>query len=234
MRMAKQTRIKASNKKDIAHTIIIIDMPREMPLGRISNRFPKVRMEIISLLPIESKRGMFFIQINDLDKNNECKEFINKMAKSVKAKIIFEDQQPREENISHMLFTIEIEQPWILNQLMELKIPLRYPIVAQNGKLSLEIIALRKKIDQLLTNMESRNLSLRLQKIGKYHVSPILNTRQRELLLYLNTNGYFDIPRKHDLTQLSKDLEISASALSESIRRITKKIVRFYFSLPLG
>ncbi|WP_245154567.1 helix-turn-helix domain-containing protein [Halorussus marinus] len=52
-----------------------------------------------------------------------------------------------------------------------------------------------------------------------------LTPPQREALLAAYRHGYFDIPRTADLAEVSAELDVTTSALSERLRRGTRKLV---------
>lgn len=61
-----------------------------------------------------------------------------------------------------------------------------------------------------------------------------LTKRQRDVLLYVLKEGYFEFPRRKSLTKLASELSIKPSTLSEIIRRTEMKIVRQYLSSVLN
>ncbi|MCK4286995.1 MAG: helix-turn-helix domain-containing protein [Candidatus Lokiarchaeota archaeon] len=54
----------------------------------------------------------------------------------------------------------------------------------------------------------------------------ILTKKQKEVLKKAYKFGYFEILRKISLTHFAKKLQISPSALSETIRRINQKLTQ--------
>lgn len=58
------------------------------------------------------------------------------------------------------------------------------------------------------------------EDVGKIQINEVLNEKQREVLTAAKKYGYFDFPRKINLTELSKKLNISASTLCSHIQKI--------------
>jgi len=52
-----------------------------------------------------------------------------------------------------------------------------------------------------------------------------LTAPQREALLAAYRSGYFDVPRTADLAEVSAELDVTTSALSERLRRGTRKLI---------
>ncbi len=84
-------------------------------------------------------------------------------------------------------------------------------------------------------NYELKNLENKLDDAGlKYSMDEIpdenieLTEHEKEILLKLYENGYFDTDRKTSLTEIAKSIDISTAALSETLRTSLKKIVKYY------
>ncbi|MCK5343373.1 MAG: helix-turn-helix domain-containing protein, partial [Candidatus Heimdallarchaeota archaeon] len=69
-----------------------------------------------------------------------------------------------------------------------------------------------------------------IKQIGKYSASPILSSRQSEILTKALSNGFFEIPRRISLSDFAINLGISATALSGNLRRIQKKLGENYLN----
>lgn len=62
----------------------------------------------------------------------------------------------------------------------------------------------------------------------------ILTDRQREVLMYAISAGYFQVPRKLGLKELADDLEMSEGALSELLRRGEGRVLNWFFDQEVG
>ena len=83
---------------------------------------------------------------------------------------------------------------------------------------------LKKVIDTL----EKGGVQVELKEISNAFHNDMLTPRQREILIAAIRMGHFDFPRKVDLTQLSKELSVKPSTLSEILRRAEAKIAKYY------
>jgi predicted DNA binding protein len=79
-----------------------------------------------------------------------------------------------------------------------------------------------------MDTLESKGIQATLKDISSARLTGILTSRQREVILQAMKLGYFDFPRKKDLTQLAQDLSIRPSTLSEIMRRAESKMAKFY------
>ena len=75
-----------------------------------------------------------------------------------------------------------------------------------------------------MTGLEKKGIRAVIKSIGYYDKSTLLTERQHEILTIASKNGYFEIPRKITLSEFATTLHISKSALSETMRRIYKRL----------
>ncbi|MDR3282279.1 MAG: helix-turn-helix domain-containing protein [Candidatus Methanoplasma sp.] len=84
----------------------------------------------------------------------------------------------------------------------------------------------------------TRNLLHRLAEIGiavkrkstmNADVSTLLSDKQEEAVLTAFANGYYDIPRKMNMTELSEIMECSKSTLDVTLRNAERKIICRHF-----
>lgn len=62
----------------------------------------------------------------------------------------------------------------------------------------------------------------------------VLTDRQREVLMYAISAGYFQVPRKLGLKELADHLEMSEGALSELLRRAEGRVLTWFFDQEVG
>ena len=82
-----------------------------------------------------------------------------------------------------------------------------------------------KSLRKLLKILEDSGLEYEIEKIQHRMENIILTQRQREVLELAYRLGYYDIPRRITLEELSEILDISPRAVSEILRRAEKKIL---------
>ena len=138
--------------------------------------------------------------------------------------LIFQDK-------NSILMNMKRGDPWVLQTIFDAQLLLQFPILVMNGKIFLQLVGSRKKIDELFSSNENwKEVDISIKQVKKYCPDSLLTPRQFEILNQSLINGFFDIPRKKSLSVLAEDIGISPSALSENIRRINKKLAEHYIS----
>ena len=113
------------------------------------------------------------------------------------------------------------------------------PIIHENGREVITILSWdRKLLSQFLKNIESnKNTSyFKLLKFKKLNIQeffipqiiPKLTKNQREILGYAKKEGYWNYPKKINLTELSKKLGKSKSTIHETLKRAERKLLDYY------
>ena len=88
----------------------------------------------------------------------------------------------------------------------------------------------RSKVDRFLTQLKKKNIKAKIERIGYYYKSTLLTQRQNEIVGLAYQKGFFNIPRSLSLSEFARELQISKSALSETLRRIFKKLAHNYLN----
>ncbi|MGQ4875894.1 MAG: helix-turn-helix domain-containing protein [Promethearchaeia archaeon] len=189
-------------------------------MSRFTYSFPNLNFKILSKLLLDENIGLTLLQI--IGSN------IRKFLSELKTASDLVDYQILFQNENDILLSVKTKDPWILGALIKTQLLLIYPLIVKEGFLQINAIAERKKIDSFLSELENKNIDFQISSIGYYSDNALLTKRQEEILDLILRKGYFDIPRRISLTKLAKELNISASALSETIRRISKTILNFY------
>ncbi len=107
------------------------------------------------------------------------------------------------------------------------------------GKINLNLrgrrSALRGFLDVLGATGTSAEDATEVHGIGPVEdAEKILTDRQREVLMYAISAGYFQVPRKLGLKDLAEQLEMSEGALSELLRRAEGRVLTWFFDQEVG
>ncbi|WP_101294648.1 helix-turn-helix domain-containing protein [Halegenticoccus soli] len=111
-----------------------------------------------------------------------------------------------------------------------------YPLLVEEGGIIRELTATsdgwhfratfpdRRTFSRFYSFCEERNVDFELQRLhvevaGTRNSTYDLSSKQRELLLRAHEAGYFEIPRRTTLDELTDEFQISSQALSERLRR---------------
>ena len=80
-----------------------------------------------------------------------------------------------------------------------------------------------KSLTQFLEKLESEQIKVEIRRLSKVVDQKGLTPRQHEVILRALDKGYFDYPRKTNLSALAKELKITKSTLVEILRRAERK-----------
>ncbi|MHA1775437.1 MAG: helix-turn-helix domain-containing protein [Promethearchaeota archaeon] len=210
--------------KDIVHTNFHFQIPKGKILSKLSLFYPQLKFELLSLLPLPfpDKMGMSLIQI----KGPNLTQFVENLAQMLKS-----SQYTILHNLTeNLLLNLYMKDPWFLLTIIKTNIILKYPIIVQDNRIYVDLIAERQKIDQLFDEFESHHVEYSVRHIGRFSQSPILSSKQEYVLKVLLKNGYFEIPRARSLSQIANELKVAPASLSEMIRRIFKNLCTNYFA----
>jgi len=208
--------------QDIVQIRLEIDIPQEKWLFKFNEKYPELNFNILSKFLIEENVGLTLFQIRGVSVKQFISDFkghINKASST----ILFE-------GADLVILNLKVVDPWILNTLIKTELLILYPILVKDGKLQIEAITNRFKVDDFLAELERKNIRATIKNIGYDFKSSLLTQRQYEILKVANSNGYFEIPRKISLTEFANNLNISKSALSETLRRIFKRLSENYIN----
>lgn len=81
---------------------------------------------------------------------------------------------------------------------------------------------------RLMDKLGSKGLRAEVKEIAGPSSNELLTRRQKDILLAANELGYFEFPRRIDLTELASKLSIRAPTLSEILRRAERKLTKKY------
>jgi len=129
------------------------------------------------------------------------------------------------ETASSVLLNVKSKNPILLNIFNKEEVIPIYPINIQNGWSEWHFFATRERITAVFEDFKDEGINVELKSVGKYKAQNKLTDRQLEILDLARRKGYFEIPRKITLNNMAKVLNISPSTLSESLRRINKKLM---------
>ena len=207
-------------ERDTVQVNFQITIPRTKWLSILNLKYPNLSIKILSKFLIRKDVGNILLELNGMD----VTDFLMDL-KLLKRTISFHILHQGDLNA---IISVEMNDPWILNALVESKLLLIYPLTINNGSIVIDAIAERQIVDDFLENLEKLKIHYTIRRIGQYREKQILSQNQLNTVHVLFNNGYYEVPRKNSLSQLAERLKISPSALSERIRRIHNKLISNY------
>ncbi len=214
---------------DVVSAKLKITLPRENWIGSVSVSFPDVAFEILSLLPAEANqeertKGQLIqnalIRITSI----EWPKVLD-LIRSHPSVLTLHMWEKSPEKISLAIKSIDVI---LLKTLIQGECILKYPILVKKGQSTWNLIAPRIKIDRLLELFDEMGIIYILASIEGYDVPLnriVLSKRQQEVMEAALGLGYYEIPRRINLTDLSQKLKLAKSSLSNILRRISKHLV---------
>ena len=206
--------------QDIVQIKLKIDIPQGKWLAKFNKKYPELNFYILSKFLIDDKTGLTLFQITGPSVPQFLKDFKDEVNR-FSSQILFEGE-------GLVILNVKVVDPWILNILVKTELLIIYPILVKDGVIRIEAITERFKVDHFMTGLEKKGIRAVIKSIGYYDKSTLLTQRQYEILTIASKNGYFDIPRKITLSKFATTIGISKSALSETMRRIYKKLTESY------
>ena len=207
-------------KEDFIQIKVNISVPKTKWLAIYNENYPELAFNIFSKYLIDDNTGVTLFQVAGSTIKRFLKDFKNKIDQDA-FQLLFEGED-------RVLLNIKTSDPWILSALVKTELLIMYPIPVKNGKIQMETITSRKKFDLFLTELEAQKIKYSIKSVGYFRPIPLLSKKQIEILNLAVKLGYFEIPRKISLTNFAKTLDISPSALSETMRRINRELAENY------
>ncbi len=208
--------------KDIVQIKFKIEIPTNKWLAKFNKKFPELSFNILSKYVLDNDTGSTLLKIE----GNSVKQFIEEIENDLNKstyQILYNEGD-------FLILNVKTKDPWILKALIKTDLLLIYPIKVKYGKLNINAITMREKADVFLDDLEKKRIKFKIKSIGRYHRKDLLTKRQKEVLKTAYKAGYYKIPRRISLSDLSKQFIISPSALSELLRRIHGRLAAFYMN----
>jgi len=208
--------------QDIVQIKLSIEIPQDKWLATFNKKYPELNFHILSNFPIGENSGITSFQIRGSSVKRFSSDFREKLAEKT-TQILYEGEDL-------VILNVREVDPWILNTLVKTELLISYPVLVKEGKIRIEAITNRSKVDKFLTQLNKQDIEAKIERIGYFYKSTLLTQRQNEIVNLAYQSGYFNIPRSISLSEFAKDLNISKSALSETLRRIFKKLASNYLN----
>ncbi|MFW9783172.1 MAG: helix-turn-helix domain-containing protein [Candidatus Heimdallarchaeota archaeon] len=212
------------NKSSLAR--VKIKFPDQLWISEVFREFPDLKMEIAHFLPYDLERSI----------GNSIVELMHYQIQDIVEVIrnhpsVFEFSILEQEE-NKIKINVKTKDPFLLYAIIKCGVLVDFPVRVEEGYAFWRLISSRKRIDQLLSIFEQKQVNFELLRIG---ISPYKIEDDRNKLSFDELNildkavslGFFEIPRKISLEELANQLGKSKSALSVMLRKIIKKKVLF-------
>ena len=190
-------------------------------LGAVSKKFPSFQFLITAFTPISQDPfiGNSLISINGFQTMPVLDEIRNHQ--SLKEFRILEE--------TSCCLTIETKtfDPYLLHSIVKSCILVNLPVQIKEGIATFEVSGSRDNINEFLELLETKNIPVELKEIGEFshNADYLLTLRQQEIFDTAKKSGFFDVPRKINLTTLAENIGMAKSTLSSMMQRIYAKLL---------
>ncbi len=109
------------------------------------------------------------------------------------------------------------------------------PIIMENNSMTISFICDNENLDKIISKNEKIfGSGFKILSITNIHPNLdnlffLITDRQKEIAYYAVKNGYFEIPRKINGSDLAEHFKISQSAIYEHIRKIERTLFNLIF-----
>ncbi len=129
-----------------------------------------------------------------------------------------------------ILATLQVDNCHACHELASSECFLTDATATEGGGLEWRLLAPRRaSIESLVGTLGTRGIAVELLSIKTVKGSGSLTDRQARVLSLAYELGYFEFPKKINLTDLAKKLGVSKAALSETLRAGEEKVLHAYF-----
>lgn len=108
-------------------------------------------------------------------------------------------------------------------------LPPEFPVIVEDGTMEFDVTGTREQFEAIDTALaESDSDYDLLSVVHTQEQDCLLTERQRECLLVALRMGYFEVPRECTLEDVASELGVNKSSVSDTIRRGSGNVLRWF------
>ncbi|MGY5879702.1 MAG: helix-turn-helix domain-containing protein [Candidatus Thorarchaeota archaeon] len=111
----------------------------------------------------------------------------------------------------------------------------KLPIIITGGSQFHTIFApSQNKFTKMFKSLKERFTTVKIERMRRYPsgmASPILTNKQSDAIALAYSQGYYEIPRKCEISPIAKKLGIKRVAMQERLRRAERSIIKEYVQM---
>ncbi|MFB6125990.1 MAG: helix-turn-helix domain-containing protein [Halolamina sp.] len=204
----------------MARAKLSVRLPPETWVGETTRAYPDAEVRVHSVIPSDDG-GVALAEV----RADAPDDFLADAA----AHDGLADLDVAEVAASRALVTLTTRHSMVLSSLQEAGVPADLPVVAQGGRVVVEVTAPRSRLSALGDHLSERSLSFDVEYIrGDAETETPLTSGQRELLALALSEGYYETPRRCTLTELAAVADVAKSTASERLHRAESAVVRWF------
>jgi predicted DNA binding protein len=129
-----------------------------------------------------------------------------------------------------ILATLQVRECHACQAISDSECFLTDAVAAPGGGLEWHLLGpTREALEALVSGLRGRGLAVEVAAVRSVKSKGLLTDRQKRVLDIAYRLGYYDIPKKIDLSRLAEKLGVAKSTLSEMLRTGEAKILHTYF-----
>jgi hypothetical protein len=199
-----------------------VSIPEEVWIHDVSVKYPETPFRVIAILSGEES-GIALLEIQTPDPVPIITE-IERRDDITSFDLLWKQDETT-------MVQIETTNPLLLFPILKAGIPLQTPFEVTDGTAIWEITTSSERLSALGSRLDTANIEFEIEYVRDEPSDPadhLLTDRQRELLLAAAERGYYDIPRRATLTEVSESLNISKATGSDVLHRAEGKILTWF------
>ena len=202
---------------------IDIQMPEKLWLGAVSRQHPSFEFRITAFVPINHDPfiGNSLVSITGFQPKAHL------IVESIQTHPSLKEIQILKESTCAVDLESRTLDPYLLQSIVRSCVLVNLPVIIQDGVAQFEISGSRESINEFLDILESKGIKVELKEIGEFtqNTDYLLTPRQQQIFDSAKKSGYFDSPRKINLSTLAENIGMAKSTLSSMMQRIYAKLL---------
>lgn len=203
-------------------SIILVDLPEQLWLGKFSREFPYYQFEISSFIPIEQKPYI----------GNSLVTIIGSEPKKVLDRISEHDTlleySIMEETNDQIVISVQTKDKFLLQAFVKNRIIINFPVKIHNGKAEITLTCSREDLDSFINDLNEHGVSTEIKSIMAFTSEELKNRlTPRQFFIFQKARefGYYENPRRLTLTELADKVNVAKSSLSAMLQRIHNRLL---------
>lgn len=191
----------------------------------ISRNFPNSNFKVIDIHPVKEGNSRGILDIKNINDLNQIISFLNTQKDIKKADILINDDDSK-------LISFYFTHGPLGDILIKTNVHIRPPLILENNFIIINLIGNEENITEFLKKAEqAENVDIKLIKKSnlKYLQKTKLTELQERIIKIAIELGFYDVPRKITIKELSKRLKLAPSTLAEHLRKAEERIIKDYF-----
>jgi predicted DNA binding protein len=189
----------------------------------ISEKFGETQFQILDIHPSKDySQGLLTVSAETHLK--EVKDYLLLLKDIKKAEILLDEPDTK-------LLSFYFKHGPLGDIILQTGVHIRPPLELENGIIKVNLIGLKENVNKFIKlTDELENITMEIdRKSGlKFLNKPLLTRQQERILKEAVKLGYYDLPRRITTMKLSEKLGLSASTVTEHLRKAEKKILIDY------